>query len=101
VARGIEDLQVEYLDGTGVWRNQPSAVDPTLCGQGSPTPASCAAQAINMTRQVRVTLSARSMAPVMLGAVRDGNNTVGSEALRGQLQAVITPRAAKVGLGVP
>jgi hypothetical protein len=48
-----------------------------------------------------VTLLGRSMAPNMLGAVRDGNNTADSEALRGSLTAVIMPRTAKVALSVP
>jgi hypothetical protein len=56
---------------------------------------------VNITRQLRVTLSSRSMAPAMVGAVLDGNQTAGTEALRGQLSAVITPPSAKVGLAIP
>jgi hypothetical protein len=105
VARGIEDLQVEYMDGGGAWSNRPSDLSAggDACGVNPPLPSNptCAPQAASIVRQVRVTLSARSMAVNLQGETRDGNQTVGSEAIRGQLQAVITPRAAKVGLSIP
>jgi hypothetical protein len=104
VARGIEDMQVEYMDAGGNWMNQPQPIDPTSCGVPGPTPgAGCPnppQQGDFVVRQVRVTLSARSMAPAMVGAIPDGNQTPGTEALRGQLQSVTLPRAAKVSLGL-
>ena len=48
VARGIEDLQIEYRDGNGVWQNQP--------------PVSLADNWTTLVRQVRITLSARASA---------------------------------------
>jgi hypothetical protein len=91
------------MDGDNAWSNFPETLNPGMCGatQPIPTDPACADQNLLVVRQVRVTLSARSMAPNMVGAVQDGNQTAGTEALRGQLSAVITPRAAKVGLDVP
>jgi prepilin-type N-terminal cleavage/methylation domain-containing protein len=107
VARGIEDLQVEYQDGVAFlansWTNSPSIV---ACAAASP-PALCTpAETNTITRQVRVTLSARSMAPNVQGETLPGNGqaTAGPlslVALRGQLQSVIVPRTAKVALQIP
>jgi hypothetical protein len=52
VARGIEDLQVEYL-GTGGWQNQP--------------PVATTNDWDTLVRQVRITLSARATAPNLQG----------------------------------
>ena len=79
VARGIEDLQVEYMAGDGVWRNLP--------------PLSVAADWTTLVRQVRITLSARATG----GASFQGATTAGAGApvaVRGQLVTSITPRAA-------
>jgi hypothetical protein len=87
VARGIEDLQVEYLDATNVWSNRaPTAVP---CG----TPDGCANAAAfdALVREVRVTLSARTAAPLLQGALPAGG--VGPNAIRGQLVNVVQPRA--------
>jgi prepilin-type N-terminal cleavage/methylation domain-containing protein len=78
VARGIEDLQIEYLDGTGAWLNQP--------------PVSTLNDWSSIVRQVRITLSARSSAPMLQGATRAAG--AGPDAVRGQLTAVVTPRPA-------
>jgi prepilin-type N-terminal cleavage/methylation domain-containing protein len=82
VARGIEDLQVEYLDGagapTGAWRNQPQVVTTDAWG--------------TIVRQVRITLSARASAANLAGETAAGGGA--PRAVRGQLSTTITPRAA-------
>lgn len=91
VARGIEDLQVEYLNGGGAWANTPGAVP--ACGGGG----CAAANWTSVVRQVRVTISARALAPLLAG----GTNPAGGPApgaIRGQLTSIITPRAALMGL---
>ena len=77
VARGIEDLQVEYQT-TGAWANQPP-----VATQGDWT---------SLVRRVRVTLSARATAPNLQGAATGGGGA--PTAVRGQLSTVITPRTA-------
>jgi prepilin-type N-terminal cleavage/methylation domain-containing protein len=95
VARGIEDLQVEYLNGgttgrNGLWANNPGVVPP------------CAATGCTLTdynrvvRRVRVTLSARALAANLHGQTRPGG--AGPNAVRGQLVSVVTARAAVLGL---
>jgi hypothetical protein len=88
VARGIDDLQVEYQDGTGNWTNSPPVAVP--CGP----PDSCANAAAftPLVRQVRVTLSSRTTALGLAGPEMAG--TSGPQAIRGQLTSVIQPRAA-------
>lgn len=87
VARGIEDLQVEYRLGTGGWVNTPGA------------PA--AGNYNSVVRQVRVTLSARALA-ANLGTAGGGLQTARNAgttakpnpaAVRGRLTSVVTPRA--------
>jgi hypothetical protein len=78
VARGIEDLQIEYRDGTGVWQNQPPLVT---------------ANAWNtLVREVRITLSARASAANLAGQTTGGGGA--PPAVRGQLSTTVTPRAA-------
>jgi prepilin-type N-terminal cleavage/methylation domain-containing protein len=77
VARGIEDLQVEYRGGDGVWRNQPP--DITLNDWSG------------LVREVRITLSALATAPNLQGQVTAGGT--GPDAPRGQLTTVVAPRA--------
>jgi prepilin-type N-terminal cleavage/methylation domain-containing protein len=80
VARGIEDLQVEYLNGSGEW---------------TPTPGTVRSPSYEtLVRQVRVTLSARALAPRLAGETSSAAGT----ALRGQLTSVIAPRAASIAL---
>ncbi len=77
VARGIEDMQIEYLDGTGVWANSP--------------PLSVPGSWDSIVRRVRISLSARASAANLQGATTVAG---GPDAVRGQLATVITPRAA-------
>jgi len=78
VARGIEDLQIEYMPGDGFWHNSPEI---TVNGGWN-----------TIVRQVRITLSARASAPNLQGATTAGG--AGPDAVRGQLVTVVTPRAA-------
>jgi type II secretory pathway pseudopilin PulG len=86
VARGIEDMQVEYFRN-GAWSTTPGVV---FCD--APCTAPLVADTNRLVRQVRVTLSARSTGR---GRIQGGQAAAGRPtAIRGQLQAVITPRAA-------
>jgi prepilin-type N-terminal cleavage/methylation domain-containing protein len=78
VARGIEDLQIEYKAGDGVWHNLP--------------PTATANDWDALVRQVRITLSARASAANVQGQNTQGGT--GPEALRGELSTTVTPRAA-------
>lgn len=84
VARGIEDLQIEYQTATGTppvagaWENQPPTV---TSGDWN-----------SLVRRVRITLSARANAPNLQGATTAAGVPV--DAVRGQLSTVVTPRAA-------
>jgi hypothetical protein len=77
VARGIEDLQVEYMWGNGLWYNQPP---PSTTSWDT------------LVRQVRITLSARASAANIQGVRTAGGGA--PAALRGQLSTTVTPRAA-------
>jgi len=93
VARGIEDLQVEYLQEAGgaVWANGPGRIPPCAA-------ASCVkAELDQVVRRVRATLSARASAPLLQGQTAPAGGG-GPNAVRGQLVSVITPRAAVLGL---
>lgn len=78
VARGIEDLQVEYLAGGGAWADSP----PTVTNNTWNT----------LVRQVRITLSARATAANLAGETTTAG--AGPNAIRGRLTTVVTPRAA-------
>jgi len=94
VARGIEDLQVEYLNGGNLWSNNPGIVN--VCA--APAPGGCTvADYNNVVRRVRVTLSARTLAPLLQGATTPAGGPA-PNAVRGQLTTVATPRAAVLGL---
>jgi Tfp pilus assembly protein PilW len=86
VARGIEDLQVEYFRNGG-WNPTPGDV---TCTAPCTTPV--AADFLTVVRQVRVTLSARATGRGRIQGQRTGSGGAGN-AIRGQLQAVMTPRA--------
>jgi hypothetical protein len=91
VARGVEDLQVEYENGLG-WFDDPGAVS---CGASCAAPG--AAEYGTLTRRVRVRLSARVVGENNLtgqttSAVGDG--------VRGQLAAEVAPRTAMINLAV-
>jgi prepilin-type N-terminal cleavage/methylation domain-containing protein len=80
VARGIEDLQIEYRSGvpTASWANQP--------------PISTANNWNSIVRGVRISLSARVTAVNLQGAtVAAGGGA--PNAIRGQLVTVVAPRA--------
>jgi prepilin-type N-terminal cleavage/methylation domain-containing protein len=96
LARGIEDLQVEYMDGLGNWNNSPPAAVPC-----PPPGAGCGdVNAYNaIVRQVRVTLSARVVAQNLQGQQTAGAGAgVAPDRIRGQLVNVIQPRAAHTTL---
>jgi prepilin-type N-terminal cleavage/methylation domain-containing protein len=76
IARGIEDLQVEYLNGSGIWSANPGVV--------------AAPNYETIVQQVRVTLSARALSRGLQGETASAAGI----ALRGQLTTVTAPRAA-------
>ncbi len=78
VARGIEDVQIEYMAGDLLWRNRP--------------PTSVINDWTTLVRQVRITLSARASGVLLQGATTAGGT--GPDAIRGQLVTVVAPRAA-------
>jgi hypothetical protein len=90
IARGIEDLQVEYLNGSGVWSDDPGLV---TCGSscGNPTPAEYA----TLVQRVRVRLSARALAQNLQGQTRTEDNT---EFVRGELVSEFAPKQATIAL---
>lgn len=88
VARGIEDLQVRYMDGTETWLVNPGAVYCSApCGPG-------AADLGRVIRRVEITISARALAPRLEGQTTAGAGSGAGDAVRGQLVTVVTPRAA-------
>jgi len=80
IARGVEDLQVEYLNGVG-WQDEPGT---TAVGDYD-----------SIIRRVKVTLSARALDPNLTGQT---TSAVGN-APRGQLISEIAPRPAAATLG--
>jgi prepilin-type N-terminal cleavage/methylation domain-containing protein len=78
VARGIEDLQVEYFAGVGPWVDAPPIV---TNGDWN-----------SLVQRVRITLSARSSAPNLAGQTTSAGGA--PDAVRGQLTTVVTPRQA-------
>ena len=89
IARGVEDLQVEYLNGVD-WQDEPGLIS---CGFSCAAPT--ATDYDTLIRRVRVRLSARAMAPNLTG---QSTSAVGN-APRGQLVTDIAPRAAFATLG--
>jgi prepilin-type N-terminal cleavage/methylation domain-containing protein len=94
VARGIEDLQLEYqyeVAGPAlVWENVPRAVNVP------PLPA--VPDYTTVARAVRVTLSARAVAVNVQGQMTAGAGSTARAAIRGQLARVVAPRATLMGL---
>ncbi len=88
IARGIEDLQVEYENGAD-WQDMPGL---TSCEPNCVTPGP--AEYARLIRRVRVTLSARSTEGNLVGQT---TSAVGN-AVRGQLSTDIAPRAANTTL---
>jgi hypothetical protein len=81
VARGIEDLQIEYMWGDLRWHNQPPISVVSAPGNWN-----------SIVRQVRITLSARAAAANLAGETAAGGGA--PVAVRGQLGTTVTPRAA-------
>jgi len=105
IARGIEDMQVQYLPGNqyaALW-NQPQnwPVTPGTVNPGACTTYPTCPQAAYETiiRQVEVTLSARALAPRLQGEITIAGGA--PAAVRGQLTTVMTPRTAQVTLSQP
>jgi type II secretory pathway pseudopilin PulG len=90
IATGVEDLQVEYLNGVD-WQDTPGTVS---CGTACAAPGQ--AEYDTLIRRVRVRLSARALAANVTGQTTDAT---GSDAVRGQLETEIAPRAAVTSLG--
>jgi hypothetical protein len=95
VARGIEDLQVEYMKGAGTWDITPGSV---YCA--APCNPVQDTDLARIVRQVRVRLSARATgrARIQGGTPPGGGNA--PVAIRGELVAVMAPRAALTALSV-
>jgi prepilin-type N-terminal cleavage/methylation domain-containing protein len=93
VARGIEDLQVEYRNGTNRngtgWDANPDLLTCINCA--NPT----VADYNTLIREVRVSLSARSTARNLEGQTTSASGN----AVRGQLTSTSSPRAALFHLG--
>jgi prepilin-type N-terminal cleavage/methylation domain-containing protein len=80
VARGIEDLQIEYMAGDDVWRSQP--------------PLSLANQWNTLVRNVRITISARAAVQGNQQGQTVAPGGTAPNAVRGQLTTTVAPRAA-------
>jgi prepilin-type N-terminal cleavage/methylation domain-containing protein len=89
IARGIEDLQVEYETGAPDWQDTPGLI---TCEPNCAAPA--AGEYARLVRRVRVTLSARALEANLAG---QRTSAVGN-AVRGQLSTDIAPRAANTTL---
>jgi prepilin-type N-terminal cleavage/methylation domain-containing protein len=92
VARGIEDLQVQYLKGSPsapTWDDVPGLI---TCGTSCGSPGT--ADYATLIRRVRIRLSARALEPNLQGQT---TSAVGS-AVRGQLVTEVAPRAAAATL---
>ena len=85
MARGIEDMQIEYQDGTRRLDQRPDRW-------------STVADLNTVVREVRVTLSARALAPNLQGASTPGTGSAAPMAVRGQLVRVVAPRGSLTGL---
>ena len=81
VARGIEDLQVQYTNATGAVSNGAPAVVASTWG--------------SLVTQVQVTLSSRSEAQNIQGATSDAN--LGNR-MRGRLTWAGSPRSTLIAL---
>ena len=76
IARGIEDLQVEYMNDTGLWSDTPGVV--------------VANDYSTIVKNVRITVSGRALAPMLAGETASAQGS----AIRHQLGMEVTPRAA-------
>lgn len=90
IARGIEDLQVEYLNAAG-WQDEPGTIDCGDSGCGAPN----AADYDRLIRRVRVRLSARvTESGPMAGETASVALPGIHNAIRGQLVTEVAPRPA-------
>lgn len=94
VARGIEDMQIQYKDGgPGGWMNEPRNISDTTVKDYT-----------TVVQQVRVTLSARTLAATRFAGQTNstlpgtGTGLGKSTAIRGDLTSTITPRAALLAI---
>jgi type II secretory pathway pseudopilin PulG len=87
IARGIEDLQVEYLNGSGVWQDEPGVVNCASC------PSPTQADYDTIVQRVRIRLSARALAPNLQGETVSAS---GSRAVRGELISEFAPNQATI-----
>ena len=91
VARGIEDLQVEYLNGNGLWSNNPGVIHvcaPPAAPPATTTTSSAACASRSRPAPTRRCCRARRRRPA----------APAPNAVRGQLVSVASPRAAVLGL---
>ena len=96
LARGVEDLQAQYRDGTGAWTDQPTLVScPGNCAT-PPAPGSPNAAAYNTaTREVRVTMTVRAEGNNLQGQTTGAVGGAGSRAnaVRGNVTTVTSVKA--------
>lgn len=92
IARGVEDLQVQYRNGNGAWADIPGVVtcDPNCA---APTPADYN----TLIRECRVTLTARVISAGLAGETKPTGGA--TQRLRGQLTSTSSPRSALFYLG--
>jgi prepilin-type N-terminal cleavage/methylation domain-containing protein len=95
VARGIEDLQVDYMKGAGTWDTTPGSV---YCA--APCTPVLDTDLARIVRQVRVRLSARATGKARIQGGRAPGGGNAPSAIRGELVSVIVPRAALKALSV-
>ena len=88
LARGVEDLQVQYRNGTDPWSNDPGQV---VCAGNCKFPT--AAEYNRGVREVRVTLSVRADAQNLQGQTRSVSATGRADAVRGSVTTVTTVKA--------
>lgn len=87
LARGVEDLQVQYRDGNGAWTDQPAIV---TCAGLCKTPT--AAEYNTATREVRVTMSVRAEGYNLQGQTSSGASSR-ANAVRGSVTTVTSVKA--------
>ena len=91
IAPGVEDLQLEYMNGSGNWQDSPGAV---TCGAACGAPGQ--AEFDTLVRRVRIRITARALINNVAGQTTDA---LGVDAIRGQLVTEVAPRAAVIALG--
>ena len=95
IARGIEDLQVQYRNGTGAWMDEPGD---TMCAGPCATPSE--ADYNKGIREVRVTISGRAEGQNLQGQTQSQASGTGAraDAVRGSATSVTTVKALQVYL---